>query len=131
MMKDHKVICDECQNEFQLSSIKIQTKEIELKNEKLTLDFFTCPKCNKIYRVCLKDALYEELKEDLEKTKKRIRRNSGSNKVEMASMLNTMVLRKQERLSKHIDRLNDIFPGTFTLSASENNGQEEKLIYLP
>ena len=73
----------------------------------------------------------KELKEDLEKTKKRVRRNRGSNNVEIASVLNNMILRKQNRLKDYMKKLNDSFEGTFTYAASENNVQDKTIIYLP
>lgn len=126
-----RVVCDECKHEFFLESVNIENAEVKINNQQLTLIYFTCPKCNKLYRVSLVDARYFELREDLEKTKKRIRRNHGSNNEEMHRMLNQMVNRKLERLRSHTDKLNKKFPGTFTLVVSENNHQEKSIKYLP
>lgn len=126
-----RVVCDECKHEFFLESVNIENAEVKINNQQLTLIYFTCPKCNKLYRVSLTDARYFELREDLEKTKKRIRRNHGSNNEEMHRMLNQMVSRKLERLRSHTDKLNKKFPGTFTLVVSENNHQEKSIKYLP
>lgn len=126
-----RVVCDECKHEFFLESVNIENAEVKINNQQLTLIYFTCPKCNKLYRVSLTDARYFELREDLEKTKKRIRRNHGSNNEEMHRMLNQMVNRKLERLRSHTDKLNKKFPGTFTLVVSENNHQEKSIKYLP
>ena len=125
------IYCDECKHEFFLESVNIENAEVKINNQQLTLIYFTCPKCNKLYRVSLVDARYFELREDLEKTKKRIRRNHGSNNEEMHRMLNQMVNRKLERLRSHTDKLNKKFPGTFTLVVSENNHQEKSIKYLP
>lgn len=125
-----KISCDECKHEFFLNSVNIENAEVKINDQLLTLIYFTCPKCNKIYKVSLCDAHYFELKEDIEKTKKRIRRNHGSNNIEMASMLNQMVNKKLERLKSHTDKLNKKFPGTFTLVVSENNN-EKSIKYLP
>lgn len=126
-----RVVCDECKHEFFLESVNIENAEVKINNQQLTLIYFTCPKCNKLYRVSLVDARYFELREDLEKTKKRIRRNHGSNNEEMHRMLNQMVNRKLERLRSHTDKLNKKFPGTFTLVVSKNNHQEKSIKYLP
>lgn len=126
-----RVACDECKHEFFLESVNIENAEVKIKDQQLTLIYFTCPKCNKLYRVSLTDARYFELREDLENTKKRIRRNHGSNNEEMHRMLNQMVNRKLERLRSHTDKLNKKFPGTFTLVVSENNHQEKSIKYLP
>lgn len=131
MNQKTRVICDECKHEFFLEAVNIESAEVKVNDQQLTLIYFTCPKCNKLYRVSLADARYFELREDLEKTKKRIRRNHGSNNEEMHRMLNQMVNRKLERLRSHTDKLNKKFPGTFTLVVSENNHQEKSIKYLP
>lgn len=128
MSENQKMIaCNECKCEFPLESVKIQELPVKCENEELSLVFFTCPECNKIYRVLLKDARYEELKADLEKTKDRIRRNCGSNNVEFARLLNSMVFKKAKRLRRHHEKLLAKYSGTFAFTASENNSIE----YLP
>ncbi len=130
MINSQVIFCDECKHEFLMSAVNINEQAICIEKQQLTLIYFTCPKCNKIYKVCLMDDKSKELKEDLEKTKKRIRRNRGSNNVEMASMLNNMVLKKQDRLKSYMNKLNGNYKGTFTYAASENN-EQDKIIYLP
>lgn len=125
------IVCDECKHEFFLDAVEIHEAIVELNGVPVTLVYFACPKCNKIYRISIQDRRYYELVEDLEKTKKRIRRNHGSNNQEMAKMLNSMVLRKKQRLKEHIDKVNKMFPGTFTFVASENNHKEQTIKYLP
>ena len=125
------VNCDECKHEFSMDSVDIKEAIMNLGGQVLTLVYFTCPKCNKIYRITLKDKRYEELKEDLERTKMRIRKNRGSRNDEMARMLNSMVTKKLERMRNHLTNLNNKFPGTFTFVASENNHEDKIITYLP
>ena len=125
------IVCDECKHEFFLDAVEIHEAIVELNDVPVTLVYFTCPKCNKIYRISIQDRRYYELVEDLDKTKKRIRRNHGSNNQEMARMLNSMVFRKKQRLEEYVDRVNKMFPGTFTFVASENNHKEQTIKYLP
>lgn len=125
------VVCDECKNEFSMNAVDIQEATINLGGQALRLVYFTCPKCNKIYRITLKDERYEELKEDLERTKKRIRRNYGSRNDEMARTLHEMVTKKHERMRNHLTQLNAKYPGTFTFVASENNHKDKIITYLP
>ena len=125
------VICDECKYEFSMSTVGIHEAIVELNGVPVNLVYFTCPKCNKIYRISIQDRRYYELVEDLEKTKKRIRRNHGSNNQEMARMLNSMVFKKKQRLEEYVDKVNKMFPGTFTFVASENNHKEQTIKYLP
>ena len=131
MNQKTKVICDECKHEFFLKAIKINEAIVELKGVPVTLVYFTCPKCNKIYRVSIQDKRYYELKEDLEKTQKRIRKNHGSNNDEMSRILNSMVFKKKQRLSEYVELVNKTFTGTFTFVASENNPKEKIIKYLP
>lgn len=125
------VCCDECKHEFSMSPVDIKEDIIQLNGVPVTLVYFTCPKCNKIYRISIQDKRYYELKEDLEKAKKRMRRNHGSNNDEIARMLYSMVVKKHERLRAYVDKVNKMFPGTFTFVASENNQEEKSIKYLP
>ena len=125
------IVCDECKHEFYLDAVGIHEAIVELNGVPVTLAYFTCPKCNRIYRISILDGRYYELVEDLEKTKKRIRKNHGSNNQEMARMLNSMVFKKKQRLEEYVDKVNKMFPGTFTFVASENNHKEQTIKYLP
>ena len=125
------IVCDECKHDFYLDAVGIHEAIVELNVVLFTLVYFACPKCNKIYRISIHDRCYYELVEDLEKTKKRIRRNHGSNNQEMARMLNSMVFKKKQRLEEYVDKVNKMFPGTFTFVASENNHKEQTIKYLP
>lgn len=125
------IVCDECKHEFYLDAVGIHEAIVELNGVSVTLVYFTCPKCNKIYRISIQDRRYYELVEDLEKTKKRVQRNHGSNNQEMVRMLNSMVFKKKQRLEEYVDKVNKMFPGTFTFVASENNHKEQTIKYLP
>lgn len=125
------VICDGCKYEFLLNNIQLKEEKIILNNTPVNLVYFTCPNCEKIHRVSIQDARYYDLKEDLEKTKKRIRKNQGSKNIELAETLNNMVIKKHERLKAHVDKVNKMFPGTFTFEVSENNPKEKVIKYLP
>ena len=123
--------CDDCNNTFLLNAAYINETKVEINDQQFTLVYFTCPKCNKIYRITLKDKRYEELAEDLERTKNRIRKNHGSNNDEWARVLDGMVRKKHARLKNHLSRLNEKFTGTFTFVVSENNQEDKFIKYLP
>ena len=125
------IVCDECKHEFYLDAVGIHEAIVELNGVPVTLAYFACPKCNRIYRISILDRRYYELVEDLEKTKKRIRKNHGSNNQKMARALNSMVFKKKQRLEEYVDKVNKMFPGTFTFVASENNHKEQTIKYLP
>lgn len=127
-----KIVCDECKHEFYLDSVDINEAIVELNDVPVTLVYFVCPKCNKIYRVSIQDKRYYELLEDLEKTKKKIRKNFGKNNMAKAEKLNSMVFKKKERLTNYVHTVNKMFPGTFIFVTSENNNKEiRKIKYLP
>ena len=126
------IVCNECDYEFSMNSVKIKEATVNVgKKEEIILMYFTCPKCNKIYRIMIKDKQYEVLKEDLEKIKTRIRKNNGSRNDELARVLDSMVIKKHERLKNHMMKLNERFSGTFTFVVSENNHKEKIIKYLP
>ena len=125
------IVCDECKHEFYLNAVGIHEAIVELNGVPVNLVYFACPKCNKIYDISIQDRRYYELVDDLKEAKKRIRRNYGNNNQEMARMLNSMVFKKKQRLKEHVDKVNKMFPGTFTFVASENNHKEQTIKYLP
>lgn len=131
MNESEKIIyCDKCNYEFLLSAVNIKEADVAIGSETVTLVYFTCPKCKEVYRVLLKDKVYDELKEDFEKAKARIRKNVGSNNEEFARVLNSMVYKKQERLRNHARNTNWKYPGTFILTTSKND-DEQTIKYLP
>jgi regulatory protein YycH of two-component signal transduction system YycFG len=129
--KSVKICCNECKHEFSLNSVNIQKAIISINGQVLKLVYFACQKCNKIYRISLEDEAYEELKDDLENTKERMRKAYNSGKKEFASTLNQMVLKKYNRLKNHLKNLDKKYPGTFTFVASENNHEDKIIKYLP
>ena len=123
--------CDKCKHEFFLNSVGINEANIMLLDTPVTLVYFTCPKCNKIYRVSIQDKRYYEMKEDLEQTKNRMQKYNGRQNDEMSKTLYSMVVKKHERLKAYVEKVNHAFPGTFVFVASENNHEEKIIKYLP
>ena len=126
-----KVKCDECGHEFLLDAVGIHEAKVELNNTPVVLVYFACPKCEKIHRVSIQDARYYDLKDDLEKTKMRMRKNQRKNNEETARVLYNMVVKKHERLKAYVEKVNKTFTGTFTFEVSENNPEEKIIKYLP
>lgn len=123
------VFCDDCKHEFSMDSVDIQTTIVKLGGHSLDLSYFVCPKCNKIYRVSLKDERCKELSEDIKRIKKRVRKIYGSGNYELANRLDVMRRQKALRFKNYIDKLNKKFSGTFVFEVSESG---EKIIkYLP
>lgn len=124
------VYCNECKFEFSMNAVNIQKSIINIKGVNLLLAYFACPKCNKIYLISIEDEKCVALKEDLERTRNRIRK-CGSKNEEMARMLNSMMMKKNKRLKNHLENLRNKYSGTFTFTASENNHKEYIIKYLP
>lgn len=128
MNEEKIIVCDECNNDFFLKSIEIKESAIEISGQELLVSYFKCPHCDKLYRITVKDDTYFAFVEDLENTKKRIRRAKGKGNLYLQNQLVSMVYRKQERLQNHVARLNAKYSGTFT-EVSENGATTIK--YLP
>jgi len=127
-----KVKCSECKYEFILKVVGIHEVIVRLNGVPATLVYFACPKCNKIYYISIQDNYisiqdkrYYKLLKDFEKSKKRIRRNHGSNNNKIARMLNSIFTRKHKHLKVYVDEVNKMFPETFTFVTSKNNHKEQ------
>lgn len=127
----NKIKCDNCEIEFSLNAVKINKTKIVLNNTPVHLVYFVCPKCNKIYRISIQDAKYYDLKKDLEKIKKKIQKNQGSNNLELARQLNDMANKKHKRLSDHVEVVNRMFPGEFIFEVSKGKLNKKVIKYLP
>ena len=125
------VFCDECKYEFSMNTVNIENANVVINGQELILVYFACPKCKKIYRIMLKDDKCYVLNVDLEIAKDRMQKTYKSGNKEFARTLNSMVLKKQERLKNHLSNMDKKFPGTFTFVASENNHKDKIIKYLP
>lgn len=125
------VYCDECKHEFSMMSVNIQKATVNINDKEFTLSFFACPKCRRIYRIALMDQRYNELKDDLDKIRKKIRKSFGSGDVETTTKLQIMAMRKQERMQNYVNALSGKYPGTFIFAVSENSKDKQTIKYLP
>lgn len=127
------IICDECKHEFTLHDIRLQTTNVVIGNKRLELLYYTCSECDKIYKVLLKDEKFYRLKKDLDECIHKINK-FGSTKdknAKMATMLESMFIKKKNRLDDYTSRLNAKYSGTFTFVSSENKYEENNIIYVP
>ena len=133
-MKDQAqrtVVCDVCSCEFLITSVDIKKCSVEVGQTKLELTYFKCPECNQVYPILLVDdpAKYQRLADDLNATKKRIRRLQGKGNVQLLNMVQNMAMAKQNRLSQYCTGVRSRYNGTFTYVASENKYEDGKIIY--
>lgn len=131
MNKTAIIYCDECKHKFSMNSVNINETTIEIGRYKLKLAYFACPKCNKIYRIALMDERYAELKKDFELIKTKMIRAINCGNVELVRALNNLMIKKRQRLGKHLENLNNKFSGTFTFEVSKNNQNQKEIKYLP
>lgn len=124
------IVCDKCSAEFLVKSVTINECSVEIGSEVLLLKYFTCPKCNEIYKVLLvNEQEYKTLVDDLMSVEKRMRRQKGKGNVYLLDQLQKMALRKKARIQSYVQSMNAKYGGTFTFKASENNQKE--IVYLP
>ena len=124
-----KVKCSYCDKDFLLMAVKnIKVKVFE---KEMELQYFVCPHCKEVHRVCLKDHGYDVLKNDLDNAARRYNISiNNPTKFSVSEMERRLkiVENKKKHLAKHVEVTNMRYPGTFTLVASENNN-EDQLIY--
>ena len=124
------IVCDKCGTKFLVKSVNINECSVEIGSEMLLLKYFTCPKCNEIYRVLfVNEQEYKMLVNDLMLAEKRIHKQEGNGNVYLFDQLQKMALRKKVRLQNYVKGMNKRYQGTFTFVTSENN--DEEIRYLP
>lgn len=124
------IICDKCMSEFLVESVKIDKCSVEIDGKMFLLNYFTCPKCNSIYRVLLvEEQKFNELLEDVMIIKNRIRKCKGNGNVRLHKQLQNMSVKKKNRICRYVESVNSKYSGAFTFKSSENNKKE--IIYLP
>lgn len=121
-MSKKRVKCNRCKKEFLLRAVDIEEAVGTINGKELTLMFFTCPKCNEIYRICLKDEQYKFLQNDLEVTKERYRKSKSVGTSRLLSELSDMIQIKSKRLKDYIELMDKKYPGTFTFTSKNKKG---------
>lgn len=122
-----KIKCDNCEHKFFLDAEGINDTDIIIDGQEYELQYFVCPKCDKLYRVLLKDSNYYNLVEELADAKTRIRRSWGKLGQQMQQVLNEVAMKKQARLKAYSIKLNQKFSGVFEFTTPETG--ERHIIY--
>lgn len=122
------LVCDNCKCEFKLKSVTFQEADFVIRGHNIRLTFFTCPKCNKIYKTLISDAHYQELMSDFigskETLEKLIKRQASK---EMIERHISICDAKHKKVEHYEMKLQEEFPGTFTFRTSEN--KQKEIIY--
>ena len=122
-----KVKCDKCGHEFFLDAVGINDTKVTIDEQEYELQCFACPKCDKVYRILLKDPKYYKLVKELESAKERIIYNRGKVGQRMQEMLNEVAMKKQQRLKAYSIKLNQKFTGVFEFTIPKSG--EQHIIY--
>ena len=112
------IICDFCKKEFSLQSVDdINSFTFPWKGKEITLHYFLCPKCNKIYKTGFSDEHSRMLTSDLKVAEiryaKAIKRNATEK--QLSSLFNLVKI-KRKKLATYKQKLWDMFPGEFVFS---------------
>lgn len=122
----NKIVCDKCKHEFFVNAVLIKEKDVKIdENKSIILCYFECPKCRTIYKICLKDSRYYELKNDVRRATSRIKNNKGKCSVDIMNSLIVAANVKKQRLANHVKKLDEKYPGVFTYSPIK----KEEIIY--
>ena len=120
------IVCDKCNHEFFANAVLIKEKNVKIdENKSIILCYFECPKCRTIYKICLKDSRYYELKSEVQKAISRIKSNKGKGSVDMMNSLIVAANIKKQCLANHVKKLDEKYPGVFTYSPNK----KEEIIY--
>lgn len=103
------ITCDSCGKTFRLSSDKIQEGVVE-NITKVSVSYFVCPKCKKVYTILIRDEKFGVLQDDYIKTKERYeklyKKYFGKNEgEELLSQVFSSMLAKQQRLRQYEESL--------------------------
>ena len=120
--------CDECGHEFPLKSAGIQETRVEGVQEALTLVYFTCASCGKVYACSLRDDRWHELRQDLDEAKRRVKRNWTRVSEDQLVNLQKIANKKLQKIKAHEDAMQRKYPGGFTVV---RRGATEHVKYEP
>ncbi|MBO7289562.1 MAG: hypothetical protein J6V03_06170 [Clostridia bacterium] len=116
------IICDFCKKEFSLQSVDdINFFTFPWKGKEITLHYFLCPKCNKIYKAGFSDEHSRMLASDLKVAEiryaKAVKRNATEK--QLSSLFN-LVKVKRKKLAAYKQKLGNMFPGEFVFSTLQD-----------
>lgn len=116
------IICDFCKKEFSLQSVDdINSFTFPWKGKEITLHYFLCPKCNKIYKTGFSDEHSRMLASDLKVAEiryaKAIKRNATEK--QLSSLFNLVKI-KRKKLAAYKQKLGNMFPGEFVFSTLQD-----------
>lgn len=127
---EHTVECGECGAVFAVRAVKIKQSRVVCDGEALTLTYFVCPMCGKLYRIDLRDNRWYRLYDELEQARQRIERNWGKVSEDHIAKLQALAGAKLERLKQHNKYMQEKFAGEFTV-ANPQNGGTDTITYIP
>ena len=115
--------CDECSQEWLLQSDGILEAKVENADEKdeLSVRFFTCPRCGKVYVVNLFDVRLKKLLKKREVLKARLNKACEVKNVDFAFAMSKRIDKLAKRFNRHSSELSKKYNGTFTLASNDKD----------
>lgn len=111
--REAEMVCDDCQASSKWKEIDIHTAKVKIVRKKLTLVYFVCPNCGKLYRVCLEDRRSGQLAMELDKYREEIK---TCGRPHPYKSLAVMIGNKYDQLKEYMKELNDKYQGQFAFA---------------
>ena len=99
------IVCDNCKHEFFANSVKIDEQYCFVKKQKYLVEYFTCPKCNRVYVIIIKNKEVTKMLQEIWVIQKRIIAQKDKGNVELMDKLITLASNKSNKLGEYVRRL--------------------------
>jgi ssDNA-binding Zn-finger/Zn-ribbon topoisomerase 1 len=110
--KPKLVVCDDCQGEFILTQESIKTDSLEAKGEIIQITYFTCPHCNKLYKIKIDSIKTLQALKVYEMQMNLVTTKLQKGKVVTEANMNRLEKAKKN-LAKEYGKLDELFSGSF------------------
>ena len=98
---DKRIICDLCANEFSIEAVNIKEEDIIIKEKQLSVLYFCCPYCKRVYIIQVVD---EKAKALQKRYKNAVKKNPPFGTIMYANML-----AKKRHLEEVLDDLKETY----------------------
>lgn len=120
------VVCDNCEKSFVLKSKDIKVKKVNIDDEVLSLVYFECKHCKEIFRICLHDDEYDDLRKRVEVSRNNLKDCTRFDNVDVFSMRLSLLEKDIEKLTNYIKSFENKYPGKFVYDLHG----DKKIIYV-
>ena len=127
-----KIKCDECNKTFEESTIHIYEQDVNIENRILSLTYFCCPRCGKIFPCALISDDMKEIQKDMQEQRAKLSRMIKKQESFGKGIYNPSIVfqiksvqKKLDRLKIKSDKLMQRFNGQFAFN------EDGEIVYLP